>query len=165
MVAQREIARSESGRHLVDRLGLARERGFVDAKARDLEKADVGRDNVAGFEQDHVTWHELGRGHGRIRAVTPHARRESGQCPERHDRALGPVFLRESEYGIEQHDRGDRGDVLGFAEEARDDRGAKQHEHHHVAELREEHPSGSAALSFSELVDAVLREAQARFVR
>ena len=112
-VPARSVLRAVHRLGLVARLGVARDRQrfagdgrVVHPHAERLHKPAVRGKDVAGFEQDHVARHELGRGHLPHGARAHDLRRIRKQFLERRQRLLGAIRLPEREHAID-HDHAD----------------------------------------------------------
>ena len=98
----------------VARLGVARQcvrlagdRRDVDRQLERLDDATVGRDAVAGLQEDHIARHEcLGRYAGRDTVAQCHHFLRQ-QLLQGEERLLGPILLPEREHPVHGDDRDD----------------------------------------------------------
>ena len=139
---------------LVDRLRLAGERGFVDLERGQFDQAQVGRHDVAGLEFNQVAGHQLRRVNQRGVSVADDARLRAGHFLQGRHRALGAVFLDETDDAVKEHDDHDGDGVLWLADETCDHRRGDQHQDHEVGELRREHGERVAAAGLVQDVGA-----------
>ena len=102
---------------LVDRLGLAGQRGFLDPQVRDLDQAQVGRHDRAGVEVHDVAGHELRRRDLDRAAGATGLDHRHRHLAERGDGPLGPVLLEEAEQREQHDDRTDRAGLEELAEQ------------------------------------------------
>ena len=72
--------------------GLAGEEAAVDEQPVDPPQPQVGRDDVAGPEEDDVTRHEARGGHVEDRPVPPDAAHRGARLAERLERPLAAVL-------------------------------------------------------------------------
>ena len=147
---------------LVDRLGLAGERGLLRAQRRGVEQPQVGRDAVALRDLDQVAGHDLLGRDLDPRAVAAHARGLGDELGQRGDRAPGAVLLREPDQRVEDHDREHDEPVLDLAERERQAAGGEQRPHQRRAHLIEQEPRGRRAGRFRQPVGPEARQALLR---
>jgi hypothetical protein len=75
--------------------------------------------HVAGLEHEKVTWHDrVGRNHDAV-AVPHDPCAWRGHRSQRHHRTLRPVFLKEPDDGIDDHNRADRDGIEPFPKSRR----------------------------------------------
>ena len=125
-------------RQLGHRLRFPGQRGFGHFGAVCREDAPVGRDAVAGFEQQQVARNQARCFDLAHLAAAAHAGGWRQHVLEGGQRGFGAVFLEETEGRVEQdHDPDDDG-VLDLADRAGEDRSAEQDDDQGIAELVEE---------------------------
>ena len=156
---------------LFRRHALARQRGLLRLQVGTPEKAGVGGDEVARFEDDDVARDELGRLHELLLAVTDDARVRRGHIFERFERLFRLALLHQPHDGVEDDDEDDeRGlDKLDgillpldhlIADDAEGDaRRDQEDDDHHVLELFKKADDEGLFLPFVQFVLAVLRPA------
>ena len=154
-VAQRKPSVLEARGGLLDRRGLAGERGLVDREIDRLDQSSVGGDPVAGAEEHDIAWHELPRRDDGFVAVAQHTGRRGGHAPQGLDRPFRAVLLDEAEQHGEQHDDRDDHGFESVAEQSRDERRAEQDQDQHVLELSRERVPGGRACRGVQLVRPV----------
>jgi len=102
------------------------------------EYARIGRDQIAGCQQQHIARHDLGGGNRRFVAIAQHARARR----DRRAQALGDVagahFLHEVDADRQQHHRHDDQAAREVAGDARDQACHQQHQHQRIAQLEDE---------------------------
>jgi hypothetical protein len=157
-IAERQLRVGERAALLLDRLGLAGERGLVHLQVDDLDQARVGRQAVAGAQQHDVPGHQLPRRDLGLLAVAQGGGGGRGHAVQRLDGALGAELLRERQQHGEEQDGGD-GHRLDFvAEDRGDGRGGDEDEDEDVLELLEQDPPRRDAAGGLQLVGAVRRQ-------
>ena len=131
---------------LIDRDRFARQRRFLDAKVLDLAEAKVGRDLVAGLQQDDVAGNQFfGRDHARFPVAHGHGFGRK-HVADRIQRFLRFTFLDEAEQSIDDDHAQDHRCVEPFPKEDLSHRGGQKHIDEHVVDLHEE-PHERAALA------------------
>ena len=150
---------------LLHRLGFAGEGGLLDAQAGRMDEPGIGRYDVAGFEQHHVTRHQIGGGHLGHLAGPPHPDYRRGELAQRAHGLLGLVLLAEAQGAVEYHDGHDDDRVLVVAEKGghhgRDD----EDDDEEGRELLGQDAPGALDSGFGELVGSVLSEPPLGFLR
>ena len=91
---------------------LPRQRRLVHFQRVRFNEADIGGDDVAGFEQHHVAGDQVGGSHFQDLAVAQHLGLAGGHLLEGFHGFFGPVFLNKADDGID-HDNG-QDDVSRF---------------------------------------------------
>jgi hypothetical protein len=130
---------------------------LVDAKLRHLVQPQVGRHEVAGLQQHHVTRHQLGCFDALRQAAATHGGLRRGEALKRLEGAFGSPLLRESDRRVEQHDDDDGHGVGRVADESGQHGRGQQHQHHEVAELVEDAAQQAARRRIGQPVLAVHR--------
>ena len=143
-------------RRLADRMRFAGEGGFRHLGGMGGQHARIGRNAVAGLEQQEVAGHEMLRGHERRPGAATHACDGRQHVLQRRQRRLGAMLLEEAECGVEQHHDGDDDRVLEVADRAGQHGCADQHDDEKVPELVEELAPRWARRLFGEAVGAAL---------
>jgi hypothetical protein len=154
-VAQRVFALRQVIDALVAGHGLAGQRGLVDPQLRNVVKAQVGRHQIAGLQQDHVARHQVLGLDGAVPASTAHRRLRRSQLAQRLHRAIGAPLLDDRDAGVQQHDHQDREGVDQVADQARQHRGRQQDHDHEVAKRVGQPRQPAAGSGFGEPVRAV----------
>src|SRR5690606_26178166 len=132
------IARGQNPRVLADRLGFAGERRLLNSQIDALHYAAVGRDQVAGFQLDHVTRNQqTGRNLGQA-AVAYGADRRHGEFLQGGDGLLRAILLRKADDRVQSDDSHDNDDLFDLTEDGRGQRGHDQDYDHQVFELIQE---------------------------
>ena len=155
---------------LLDRHGLAGQRGLFDLHRGALEHAAIGRDGVARLEHDHVTGHELGARQMYELAVAQHLGLRRAHLLQGLEGLLALGFLDHAQHRVDDNDEHDDGNIgkvglaLDHARERTDDGGNDQHDDHGVGHLLKETLPQRRLLGFLELVRACLGEARRRLV-
>ena len=155
---------------LLDRHGLAGQRGLFDLHRGALEHAAIGRDGVARLEHDHVTGHELGARQMHELTVAQHLGLRRAHLLQGLEGLLALGFLDHAQHRVDDNDEHDNGDIgkvrlaLDHARERADDGGNDQHDDHGVCHLLKEALPQRSLLSFLKLVRACLGEARRRLV-
>ncbi len=122
----------------------------------------IGRNAVAGFQQQHVAGHEMRGLHQRGLAVAAHPGDGRQHVLQRRQRGLGPMFLEKAEQGVDEDDDGDDHGVLEIAHRARQHGRAEQDDDEKAPELVEKLEPDRARRRFGETVGAVALEAGLR---
>ena len=123
---------------LVNRSRLARQRGFIQTQARNLDQAKVRGDNAASLQKYDIAGNQFGGSNRAWAAASYHLRRGSRHRLQRSQGALRPEFLCKSEHGIENHDRYNDQGVGEITDCSRYHGRADQDQDHEVLELRRE---------------------------
>ena len=142
----------EGRRDLGDGLRFACQGRLVDTHGRRLQEAQVGRDDVALFEEQDVAGHDLASRHEPHLAVAHDTSLRAGHPLEGVHGLLGAVLLDEADDAVEDDDGQDDQGVLGLADEGRDDGGHQEHDDHGARELVEQQPPGGSLLLLDEFV-------------
>ena len=152
-LGQGDILLFEDDVGLVDGRRLAGQAGLLDGKVGGVP-ADpaVGRDVVPGFDLDEVARDELPGGNDPGGAVPDDFGRRGRQLFKSGQAFFGPVFLGETEDGVEDDDGQDGQGVHPLLEEARDEGGADEDPDDQPLELVEEDGQGTAAFFLLKLV-------------
>ena len=109
---------------------------LVHPQLRHLVQAQVGRHQVAGFEQHHAAGHQvLGLHHLHLPAGAAHGGLRRRQLLQRLQGLVGAPFLPEADGRVEQHDQQDDHRAGQVADQARQHRRRQQHDDHEVAKL------------------------------
>ena len=95
-----------------------------------FQDAQIGRDDVAGFEHDHIAGHQFAGRDFAQRAAAADAHAGHRQLLKRGDCALGAVFLQEAQAAKEYHD-GQDGHRLGPLQQHRGQHRRRQQDEHH----------------------------------
>ena len=155
---------------LLDRHGLAGQRGLFDLHRGALEHAAIGRDGVARLEHDHVARHELGARQMYELAVAQHLGLRRAHLLKGLEGLLALGFLDHAQHRVDDNDEHDDGDIgkvrfaLNHARERANDGGNDQHDDHGVGHLLKEALPQRRLLGFLELVRACLGETRRRLV-
>jgi hypothetical protein len=142
----------------VDRQRLAGQRGLLDPQVDRLEQAQVGRDVVAGLQEDDVARHQLGGRDGDAVAVAQGLGVRRGQLLQGSQGLLGPLLLDDAEHRVEHDDRHDRGRLDVIAEQGRDQRGRDQQDDDEVVELVPQQGPEAGPGRLAQLVGTVVRQ-------
>ncbi len=124
---------------------FAGEHRFLNAQPMALQKPQIGRDPIPGFQQHDVPGHQGLDFHPASPAVTQHRRVRCQQLLDGGQRPLGTMLLNQADDGIDDDDGKDDRRIHDMAEQCRDQRRTQQHVDQHVVELGQELP-GQAAL-------------------
>ena len=150
---------------LLDREGLAGHARLADEEVRRLDHEAVGRDQVAGREQDEVAGHDRADRHRLLHAVAHHAARQREALLQFLDRRGRPVFLEEAEQRAAEDDRQDDGGVHPLLEHQRDRGGEGQDEDERAFELAQQQPQRAQARRVLDAVGADAGQAALRLDR
>ena len=137
---------------------------FRDFGAVRADYPGIGRNAVAGFEQQDVAGYQIDRLDLLYLTIATHARRrcqhvlQGGQCRFR------AMLLKEAEGGIEQHDNADDDGVLEIANRPGEHRGADQDQHQQALELIEELLPGGTRCLFRQPVGAMSGQTRCNLV-
>ena len=142
---------------------FAGQRGFLRAQVLDLDKPDVRRDLVAGFEGHDIARHErFGRDHGGLPvAQGPRFRRE--HVADRIEGLLRPAFLDEAEQSVDDDDTEDDRGVEPQTHHQLDETGGDEDIDEDVLELHEEAHERAALARGRQQVEAILSLAAGGF--
>ena len=171
-VAQRHVV-GALGEHdglgvLLDRDGLAGERGLLDLHRGALDDAAVRGDGVAGLEQDDVAGDQIGARQVLEPPVADDLGLGGAHLLEGGEGLLGLGLLDHAEHGVDDDDGEDDDDVgplgltLDGTRDGGDGGGDDQHDDHGVRHLLEEALPQRCLLFFIELVGTELGEALLR---
>ena len=89
---------------LLNRLGLARERGLIDEKVRIVQHDTVRRDNAARGELYDISGYELGGGNLRERSIPQDAALHLNMRAQHSDGVARAVFLQKAQHRAAEHD-------------------------------------------------------------
>ena len=114
-------------RPLRDRQRFAGQRGLIDAEIFAVDEEEVGRDDLAAGDADHVAGDELGGVDRRPRPVAQHPRLGGEALLQRLERVGGLVVLPEADGGVVEEEPADHEEIGPVAAEERDQRGRLDH--------------------------------------
>ncbi len=99
---------------LLHRNGLTRERGFLHLEVDRFQQAHIGRNEVAGFQEDDVAWHQLAGGNRNTMPVPQRLSLRRSHLFKRFQLLLGFTFLHNAHDGVQHHNghNGNRVDGL-----------------------------------------------------
>ena len=141
---------------------LAGQRRLGGGEFAAVEEAQVGRNLVAGGEDDHVAGNEFDRIDAALDAAAQHGRLGGNGAAERGERGLGLAFLDEAEHGIDEDDAEDHAGIDPLAEEGGHRTRHDQHQHQRLCELRDEAGKRSGTRTLPRLVRAPALQAAGR---
>ncbi len=134
-VAERRGGRTERLRRFRDGKALARQRGFVDAEPVGREQTRVGRDVVAGAQDDEVARRQRGRRDHALDAVAPHDRLRNGGVLQRGEDALDAALGGIADGGVGGDDGEDYRGVEHRAAQQREGGRAAEQDHRQRGEV------------------------------
>ena len=88
----------------VHRHGFARQRRFVNTQRMHLQQPEVGRHRIPGLQQHDIPGYKFCRINADRKSVADDLRLQAGHPLQRIQCPLRPVFLIETQEGIEYHD-------------------------------------------------------------
>ena len=134
---------SDGTRRLVDRDRLAGQRRFIGGEVRGFDQSHVGRNGVAGLQQDDIAGHHLlGRDDAGV-AVAPHARRTGAERMQSFNRARGFQLGEKADQRVDREHGRDRGAFFQFPEVERQRRRRAEQIDHRAVELVQQHRQGA----------------------
>ena len=116
-VAQRRVRQQHDRGVLLHRSRFAGQRGLFHFQVDRFQQANVSRDEVAGFQKNHVAGHQLARGNGSAVPVAQHLGFRRGQLLQCRQGLFGAAFLDDAQHGVENDDRNNGDRINGFAEQ------------------------------------------------
>ena len=119
------------------------------------EHAGIGRDAVAGFQQQDVAGHQISRVDLLDGTLAADAGARCQHVLQRSEGGFGTVFLEKTEGRIEQHDDSDDDGVLEITDGASQHCGTDQDEDQQAPELIEEFLPGRPRRFFRQAVGAM----------
>ncbi len=158
-VAHQQVLVCEHIGALVHGLRFAGERGLLRLQAGALQQACIGRHRRSGLQQHDVAGRQIRRGNLPEMAVAAHADDRHGHLLERGHGAFRPIFLAESQDGVEHHN-GQNGDcVFEVANRRGDDGRHDEQDHHGAHQLIFQNEPRTLDPAFDQLVGAVSEQA------
>ncbi len=156
LIADGNVFRQHGAGVLLGGVRFAGEGGFLDAQVDGFHQAQIGRDVIAGLEQDDIAGHQLARRNPGAVAVAHDLRLRSRQAPQGRQGFLGAPLLDDPQDGIEDDDRQDRPALQIVPQRHRHDGRPDQKQHDEVVELRQKQAQETRARRFPQLVGPVL---------
>ena len=132
--------------------GLTRQHGFLDPQPAHLEKPEVGRHAVTGFQNDQVARHDLVAGNRPAPSGTQHRRLRSQHVADGLERLFRLAFLDEADDRVHDHHGQDHHGVHQMAQQRRDPRGSKKHRDQQIVELTQKAEQRALAFRFRQAV-------------
>ena len=139
-IAQRRIQLAKQHVDLLHRLGLPGQGRLFDLQPRHVQQAQIGRNDIAGFQHHQITGHQLTRRYCLEIALTHHLRGCACQSPERGHGALRPILLHKADDRVQHHNDNDGEGIGEIAEQTGNQPGHHQYHDHEIGKLAEEHP-------------------------
>ena len=125
-------------RALLDRVGLAGQKRLAHEKIARFEHARIGRNQVAGGDQQHVPGDDQGDVDFTLDALADHACAHRDRLPQRRGGARGAALLHEIERDREQHQQQHDDEARRLARGGRHGACGEQYQHQRIAEARQE---------------------------
>ena len=103
LITQHTGISAQRGRVLINRHGFTSQGGLFDLEVVSRQKADVGRKDIARFQQDHVADHQFfARQLGNL-PITPNVGRRRTQLLQRRNRVFRLRLLKDPKDRIQDH--------------------------------------------------------------
>jgi hypothetical protein len=151
----------EGVEHLGHGHRLAGERRLIHLEVDERrDEAHVGRQQVAGAEDDDVAEHQLAARHGEERAGTQHRRRGRREGAQRVHRLLGAPLLHEADGHVDEDDDGDDGTLDPVAHAKRQRHGGEQDDGERIGHLAQQNVARRDLFALADRVGPVGREAR-----
>ena len=137
---------------------------FVGLQLRRIDDAQIGRDDVAAFQEHDVAWHEIGGGDDRGLSASSHGGLGGAHLAKGLHRARGFQLGDEAEQRIDDQDGENGAGLDPFTESERSDHGGGEQRHEETPELRQENQPRASLFDLTEDVGAVTGQPARCFV-
>ena len=161
-IAEGRVRVGQGIRLLLDWQRLAGQRGLLGLEVDGFGQTQIGGHLVAGPQQNHIAGHEVARRDLDFLPLPQHAGQRRGQPPQRLQRAVGAVFLHESEPYGKQHDDRDGDGLNRVPQAARQHRGQQQNDDQDVLELGQQQSPGIEPRGPLQLIRSMNRQPPGR---